>query len=223
MSYPMIEFCFAFTSPSTNIDSEHVLSIKRTADLNFEWNFCKTASEVTRMYLDEQSVYLNLRKLFDLLYWDSYPYSHFRVVFPGFPSAYITMNNARAALPYIEELMSTVFNNSPVTVPLVTDNNQESDMVDTDEDQKDSDESDEDEEESDEVDDMPPLIPIRNLYYFCSPKRSSTNPVTPSAPPRIRRVQNEIIDNTGPCNNTRASKKRKFDESTKEPTHLFFD
>ena len=232
MSHPTIEFRFAFNIPSTNTDAEHVLNVTRT-DSNFEWSFRKLEPEATIMYLDEESVYTNLRKLFDLLYWDSNPYSHFRVIFPGFPSAYITMNNARSALPFIEELMSTVFNSHPVTISL-EDAAEEVEEEDDESDESDGDSVNESLDDDmpgliplsryiDDDDMMPPLIPLSCMYCPCTPKRCCSNPAFPSAPPRIRRVQNEIIDNNGPCNNTRASKQRKLNDSTSVATHMYFD
>jgi hypothetical protein len=183
------------------------------------------------MYLDEQSVFMNLRKLFDMLYWDSNPYSYFQVFFPGFPSAHITMNNARSALPFIEELMCTVFNSHPVTISL-EDGSSNGSANDADNESGDSASSSVDDDMPgliplskyiDDDDSVPPLIPVSSASCPCTPKRCCSNPAFPSAPPRIRRVQNEIIDNSGPCNNTRASKLRKLNDSTSVATHMYFD
>ena len=239
---------FQFRFVTSDLSVANVLEIDRISDNNYTWSFravndCNTKT----MLLTEAKVYDNLRNLFNLLYWNTNQYSQFEFTTLGFPQIVVNMSNAFMALPYIEATIYSHIRNTD-TAALSQQNEileaeeaeeAEADEVEEVEDYEEAeadDEADDDaDEEADDADeeadeeaensdseyaDMPPLLCIRSSY---TPKRN-TEYKCPSLKRTVRNYsQNEVIDEDGPCHNTRSGKSSSLNNSDRVSTHLFFD
>ena len=238
---------FQFRFVTSDLSVSNVLEINRVSENNYTWSFrgvndCNTNT----MLLTEAKVYDNLRNLFSLLYWNTNQYSQFEFTTLGFPQIVVNMSNAFMALPYIEATIYSHIRTADAAAPSeqneilgAEEDAEEADEVDEveDDEEADADDEDEDEDDADDEDeaddsqdadyededfyaDMPPLLPLR---YANTP--TCTNKYNcPSLKRTVRNCsQNEVIDEDGPCHNTRSGKSRRLNNSDRVSTHLYFD
>ena len=223
--YSFLQLRFIQNVAKAAFATDHLVEIKRNGD-DYLWFYSDHLPRGQATWMTKEQVFVALDRLRGMLRYDGDAYDSMQVFAPGFPTVLIPLKfrknplvgfatevqerqhweSVERAFTSLKALMESVFEHWPENVTreeLRTKMDPDDVYCDIEEDDEDEDEDEEEDEEmEDEYADMPPLVGLNQqdmeavkppCCYYSSPQQ--TKP-TPSNPPQIKRVKNEVIDLT---------------------------
>lgn len=205
---------FRFIKNGDSMETDHVIQIKQ-GEAGYTWVFDDKMTTVQVIQgLTEQQVCNNFYRTVHMMRWDHQPYNSIQAFFPGYPSVLIQPSNLEKALPEINVMIRTVFENWAENIRLEAwkaacaaekaageakkaaaeaeamaedeADDEEADDEEADDEVYEDEEANEDDEEADDDDFYKDMPPlIRMPYCPCTPLRiTRTEPICPRAPKR---------------------------------------